>query len=66
MIYTPKKIPRSKVRKRYIPLDYSDDTDGGFFDFTHYGKEVFKPRSIGRNTPRMILLQIIMQMIGMS
>ena len=29
---------------RYIPLDYSDDIDDGFFDYTQYGKAVFKPR----------------------
>ena len=44
MIDTPKKIWIPKVKKRYIPLKYSDDIEDGFFDYTHYGKLVFKPK----------------------
>ena len=44
MIDTPKKIWIHKVKNRYILLDYSDDIDNGFFDYTHYGKAVFKPK----------------------
>ena len=43
MIYAPKKIWRPKVKNRYISLYYSDDIYNGFFDYTNYGKAVFKP-----------------------
>ena len=33
-----------KVKNQYIPLDYSDEIDDGFFYYTHYGKVVFKPK----------------------
>ena len=44
MIYKPRKIWRSKVKNWYITLDYSDDIDDGFFDYTQYGKSLFKPK----------------------
>ena len=44
MVYTPKKIWRPKVKNLYIPIDYSDDIYNGFFDYTHYGKALFKPK----------------------
>ena len=44
MIDKPKKIWMPKVKNQYIPLDYSDDIYNGFFDYTHYGKSVFKPK----------------------
>ena len=44
MIDTPKMIWIDTVQNRYIPLDYSDDIDDGFFDYTHYGKSVFKQK----------------------
>ena len=43
MFHTPKNIWRPKVKNQYIPLDYSDDIEYGFFDCYHYGKAVFKP-----------------------
>ena len=44
MIDNPNNIWRPKVQNRYIPLDYPDDIDKGLFDYTHYGKLVFKPK----------------------
>ena len=44
MIDIPKKIWIPEVKNRYIPLDYSDDIDDGFFVYTCYGKAVFKPK----------------------
>ena len=44
MIDTPKMIWKPKVKNRYIPLEYSYDIDDEFFDYTHYGKAVFKPK----------------------
>ena len=41
---TPKNIWRPKVKNRYIPLDYLDDIDDGLFDYTNYGKSVFKQK----------------------
>ena len=38
MIDTPKKIRRTKVKNRYIPLDYSDGINNSLFDYNHYGK----------------------------
>ena len=44
MIDTPRKIWRTKVKNRCIPLEYSDEIGDGLFDYTHYGKAVFKPK----------------------
>ena len=44
MIDNLNKIWRPEVQNRYIPLDYSDEIVSGLFDYTHYGKSVFKPK----------------------
>ena len=44
IIDTPKNIWKNKVKNRYIPHDYSDDIDNGLFDYSYYGKAVFKPK----------------------
>ena len=44
MIETPKQIWIPKVKNLFILIDYLDDIDDGFLDYTHYGKAVFKPK----------------------
>ena len=39
----PPKIWRPKPDSKYIPLQYSDDIDEAAFDFSKYGKTVFRP-----------------------
>ena len=43
IIEIPPKIYRLKVQNKYIPLDYGTKIDGGIFDYTHFGKSIFKP-----------------------
>ena len=42
MIDTPKKIWRPKENNYYIPIDCSYEIEDGSFDYTNYGKSVFK------------------------
>ena len=56
MIDTPKKIWRPKLKNRYIPLNCSDDTDDEFFDYTNYGKAVFKPKFNWRTHTRNYII----------
>ena len=37
------KIYTLKVQNKYIPLDYGIKINGGIFDYTHFGKSMFKP-----------------------
>ena len=43
-ITLPPKIWRSKPPNRYILIDYAKDADNGIFDYSHYGKTVFRPK----------------------
>ena len=43
VIDVPPKIWRPKPVNRYIPIDYGTDIDDGMFDYSHYGKTVFRP-----------------------
>ena len=44
IIYFTKQIWRPKVKNQYIPLEYSDNIDNELFDYSHYGKSVFKSK----------------------
>ena len=43
IIEIPPKIYRIKVKNNYIPLNYGTEIDGDIFDYTHFGKYMFKP-----------------------
>ena len=43
MITLPPKIWRPKPLNKYIPIDYAYDVDDGIFDYSFYGKTVFRP-----------------------
>lgn len=45
LIDIPPKIWRPKVQSKYRLPEYTDDISEGIFDFTHYGKCVFKPKT---------------------
>ena len=51
MIETPPKIWRPKIKSKYIPVDSLSDVDDGLFDYTHYGKCVFRPGSSKTQAP---------------
>ena len=42
-IELPSNIYRLEVQNKYIPLDYGTKINGGIFDYTHFGKSMFKP-----------------------
>ena len=52
IIELPPKIYRPKVQNKYIPLDYGTKIDGGIFDYTHFGKSMFKTTIDGTNHKR--------------
>ena len=37
---------------KYAPIDYSDDIDEGVFNYSHYGKTVFRPKLYWTDRPR--------------
>ena len=41
---------------KYVPIDYSDDIDEGVFDYSHYGKAVFRPNLKWADRPRLDLI----------
>ena len=56
IIEVPIKVWRPKMENRYKPLEYSTDIDDGMFDYTHYGKTVYKPRTDWTNHRRTDLI----------
>ena len=52
IIGLPQKIYRLKVQNKYIPLYYGTKIDRGIFDYTHFGKSVFKPTIYWKNHKR--------------
>ena len=38
------------------PIDYAKDVDNGTFDFSHYGKNVFRPKKQWSERPQTDLI----------
>ena len=41
---------------KYVPIGYSDEIDEGVFDYSHYGKTVFRPKLKWEDQPRHNLI----------
>ena len=52
IIELPPNIYRLKIQNKYIPLDYGTGIDGGIFDYTNFGKSMFKPTIYWKNHKR--------------
>ena len=56
VIELPTKVWHPKVLNKYDPIDYSDNIDESIFDYSHYGKTVFRPKLKRADRPRHNLI----------
>ena len=59
IIELPPNAYRLKVQNKYIPLDYGTEIYGGIFDYTHFGKSMFKPTTDWTNHKRTDMIPYI-------